>query len=256
MSHTGFPIAPARCATAVSTEITRSSWLIAAAVSAKSCELVAHIVDLEPGGGRSASRVGGPFCSEKKRTPSTSFHGCQHAQRHRPMAIVDVFACGPPTRGRLSVRRRLPIVLPSARSMPSSRAGTEPPRESTSSSVPNTPRQAQQMNVVVNFGKRVPGAHEPVDSGKPWTRPRSGVCTTSSTLRPAPSHAARSERIAACRPAPAPRATGSSCHAGPGRTRPAVRERGDPTEAAPSATGTRNASIRPASRPATRSACA
>src|ERR1700720_1233798 len=66
-----------RCATAVSTLITRSRVSTRAAVSAKSCRSSVKSCSSMPRGGQAASAAGGPFCNEMKRTPDMSPSGAK-----------------------------------------------------------------------------------------------------------------------------------------------------------------------------------
>src|SRR6185312_6368766 len=70
-SHTGVPIAPARCATAVSTLITRSRFAIKAAVSTKSANWSDQSFTIIPEGGHWACLAGSPFWMLWKRTQGT-----------------------------------------------------------------------------------------------------------------------------------------------------------------------------------------
>jgi hypothetical protein len=102
ISHTGRPIAPARCATEVSTEMTRSSAATIAAVSAKSAT--------SPIGSNSpAARA--PFCRLTHRTPGTASSGAACSKRmeravsgccEAPLSRGGPPAQTSPTRGRPS----------------------------------------------------------------------------------------------------------------------------------------------------------
>ncbi|OGA66360.1 MAG: hypothetical protein A3G81_33350 [Betaproteobacteria bacterium RIFCSPLOWO2_12_FULL_65_14] len=58
--QTGFAMAPARCTTAVSIEMTRSRLAISAAVSEKSRKCALWLISAMPGGGQSASAAAVP----------------------------------------------------------------------------------------------------------------------------------------------------------------------------------------------------
>src|SRR5215472_2933060 len=73
--HTGLPSAPARCAIAVSTEITRSSWLITAAVSATSSSAGDKSTIRSVSSDAPISPARSPFCRLKKVTPSMRSSG-------------------------------------------------------------------------------------------------------------------------------------------------------------------------------------
>lgn len=73
--HTGFPKAPARCATDVQVVMTRSSAVMAAAVSAKSSRCGERSTSRMPAGGLAACAAAGPFWREKKVTPLTAASG-------------------------------------------------------------------------------------------------------------------------------------------------------------------------------------
>src|ERR1700685_985522 len=70
--QTGLPSAPARCATAVSTVMTRSRLAIAAAGSAEALRLVERSMRLRSIGISSNSFAAGPFCNEYKIAPGSS----------------------------------------------------------------------------------------------------------------------------------------------------------------------------------------
>src|SRR6185295_19131929 len=99
ITHTGLPSAPARCATAVSTQMTRSSWLTTAAVSLKSSSSPPTSTQSTPAGTIPAVAAA-PFCNDTNCTPATSSTGFStdnSIERNRSRECVGLPAQESPT---------------------------------------------------------------------------------------------------------------------------------------------------------------
>ena len=102
--HTGLPSAPARCATAVSTLMTRSSCVMTAAVSAKSANCLARWT--MPRGASCFSSSGvSPGLSVTTDSPGELQHRRQTIERNRALPIPQQFRIAGPDDPDLARRR-------------------------------------------------------------------------------------------------------------------------------------------------------
>ena len=149
-THVGLPSAPARCATAVSTVMTRSSASTAPAVSAKSASSGARSITFSAGC-CATSAACGPTCRLANETPGTRNERRQRGEIERAAVVVGMLGMARPDQPDLDAAHAAQPLAPARRHL-GRRAQISHRRRDRLEASAEQARQAQQC--AFDIGRR------------------------------------------------------------------------------------------------------